>query len=80
MILKIAFLVILACFVISLGSGLFFLFADDKQEKKRLFNSLGVRVTLAVLMIILLTYGVLSGQIKSQAPWAKSNQPTAVSQ
>lgn len=74
MLFKIAFFAIFIGFLFSLGSGLFFLFSDDGESKKRVYNSLAVRVSLAVLFIIVLTYGVMTGQIRSKAPWAGKGQ------
>ena len=76
--LKAAIVILFIALLISLGSGLLFLFKDQGDaESKRTMHSLGVRITLAVALLALVTYGVLTGQLRSQAPWA---QPPAQAQ
>ncbi len=75
MVLKIAILLVIAMMLISLGSGLFFLLKDQGKSNHTL-HSLGVRVSLAVLLMLLLGYGVITGQLKSKAPWAMATPPT----
>ena len=74
MALKIAILVVFVLMLISLGSGLYFLL-NEKGKGNATLHSLGVRVTLAILLILLLTYGFISGQLESQAPWARPSAP-----
>ena len=46
--------------LLSLASSLFFLF-KDRGEGKRTVYGLGIRVTLAILLIILVAYGLSTG-------------------
>lgn len=58
--------------VISLFSGLAFLFNDkdkEPQARSRLWNALSVRLLLTGLLIAFLIYGVFTGQLGSNAPW-----------
>jgi hypothetical protein len=66
--LKAIIVVLLVAIILSLGSGAVFFF-KDQGEGKRTFHALGLRVTLAVLLIICLVYGVLTGQLALNAPW-----------
>ena len=75
MALKIAILLVFGLMLISLASGLFYLFKDQGKSKHTL-HSLGVRATLAVLLMVLLGYGVATGQLKSKAPWDYAAAPT----
>jgi len=72
--LKPAIVIVFLALLLSLGSGLVFLF-KDKGEGKRTMRALGVRVSLAGLLLALITYGVLSGQLQSRAPWSKQLDP-----
>lgn len=56
--------------VASLGSGLYFLMLDQGNlEKKRLFTSLGVRLALASGLILVIMYGIATGQLGHKNPW-----------
>ncbi|MEH6548550.1 MAG: DUF2909 domain-containing protein [Pseudomonadales bacterium] len=66
--LKIAVFVLFLSLIASLASGLFFLF-KDQGATKRTYHSLGFRVSLAIAMMVLLGYGVYSGEITPRAPW-----------
>jgi len=68
MLIKIIIILLLIAIVISLSSGLVFLFKDGGSTKRTL-HSLGVRISLAVTLIAVIVYGVLSGQLKIGAPW-----------
>lgn len=72
--LKTAIVIVFVALVISLGSGLIFLFKDQGEGKRTLY-ALGIRVTLAATLLVLITYGVLSGQLRSQAPWSQHLDP-----
>ncbi len=68
--LKILILLIMIALIITLGFGLFFLMIDQgKPEKKRLVNSLGIRVGLAASLMALIIYGVATGQLGNSNPW-----------
>ena len=76
--LKIIIVVLLLCVIVSLGSGLVFLFKDtDKPDSKRLWYALGVRVTFATLLGLTIGYGFYTGELRMglNAPWPGPNQP-----
>lgn len=66
--LKVAILVNFILLVISLFSSLFIVY-KDQGESMRPFAALATRVSLAVILIALIGYGLASGQIGSRAPW-----------
>lgn len=72
--LKPAIVVVFLALLVSLFSGLFFLVKDQGKTKRTLY-SLGVRVSLAIILLGLISYGVLTGQLRSKAPWSAANQP-----
>lgn len=68
--LKIIILVLLIAMVISLFGGLGFLLRDARiPQSRRLYYALGIRIALALLLIVCLLYGFSSGLLHSQAPW-----------
>jgi hypothetical protein len=70
--LKVVILVLLIGVVLSLFSGLVFLFRDsDRQDSRRTLYALGVRITLAALLLLTVFYGLYTGQLRmgSNAPW-----------
>jgi len=69
--LKIVIVLLFVALVISLFTGLAFLFQDREKDGKsrRLWNALTVRLVLAALLIGFLIYGVFTGQLGSNAPW-----------
>jgi hypothetical protein len=71
--LKAAIVIVFLALLVSLASGLVFLVKDQGKTKRTLY-SLGVRVSLAILLLGLIGYGVLSGQLRSKAPWSAANQ------
>jgi uncharacterized membrane protein AbrB (regulator of aidB expression) len=68
MLLRIIIVVLLIAMIASLVSGAVFFFKDQGESKRTLY-ALGVRVGLAVLLILCIVYGVLSGQLAINAPW-----------
>ena len=59
--------------MVSLGSGLYFLIVDQgKPDSKRTVYSLGFRVTLAVILVILVTIGLITGELGNTVPWYES--------
>lgn len=66
--LKIIILILLLAVIASLVSGAVFFF-KDQGETKRTMYALGVRITLASLLILCIIYGVLSGELSLNAPW-----------
>jgi hypothetical protein len=72
MFLKFLLVVLLLALLVSLGTGFYFLIVDQGDiRKRRLFHSLGIRLSLAVALMVVLVYGVSSGKLKSQAPWER---------
>lgn len=71
--LKVLIFILLIAMIASLASGAVFFFKDQGESKRTLY-ALGVRVTLALLLIICITYGVLSGQLRLSAPWHQGPQ------
>jgi len=70
--LKIVIVVLLIGVIISLFSGLVFLFKDaEKTDSRRTLHALGVRVTLAAALLITVFYGFYTGQLRlgTNAPW-----------
>ena len=69
--------------IVSLGSGFYFLMMDQGDKtKRRTFHSLGVRVSLALCLMGLITYGVATGQLGHSNPWdaGPGGRPAAPSQ
>jgi hypothetical protein len=66
--IKVIIVVLLIAIVLSLFSGAVFFFKDQGNTKRTLY-ALGVRVTLAVLLILTIVYGLYSGQLQLGAPW-----------
>ena len=74
MLLKTAIFIVIALILLSLVSSLFFLLKDQgTTESKRTVYGLGVRVSLGVVLIILITYGLYSGQLGNSVPWDQVN-------
>ena len=66
--------------LISLFSGLLFLFQDvSEKNSKRTLYALGIRITLAGALMVTLVYGVWSGQLRigTNAPWHREAPPAA---
>ena len=68
MLLKFIIVILLIGLIISLGSGLVFLFKDVGSTRRTL-NSLGVRIALATALMATTVYGFYSGQLEVGAPW-----------
>ena len=71
-VLKALIIILLIGVLVSLFTGLTFLFQDTgKEDSKRTWYALGVRVTLATALVLTISYGLYSGQLKmgSNAPW-----------
>ena len=74
--LKAAIIVFMIALVASLGSGFYYLMTDQGDKTKRgTFNSLGVRLTLAIGLAALVTYGVATGQLGNRNPWDAGPAP-----
>jgi hypothetical protein len=56
--------------MVSLASALYFLIVDQgKAESKRTAYSLGFRVALAVILVVLVTIGLITGELGNSVPW-----------
>ena len=76
--LKIAIVLLLIAVLISLASGLFFLYKDqDKTDSRRTLYSLGLRILLASSLIGLIFYGLYTGALTLKAPWHQGHQETS---
>ena len=73
--LKVLVVVLFIGILISLSSGLVFLMKDVETPRKRLLYSLGVRLGLAVALILTIAYGIYTGQFTSKAPWDRQYHP-----
>ena len=68
--LKTVIVLLMIALVASLASGLVFLMSDQgNPEKKRLFTSLGARLGIGVCLLLVILYGVMTGQLGQQNPW-----------
>ncbi len=68
--LKTVILLLMIALVASLASGLVFLMSDQgNPQKKRLFTSLGVRLGIGACLLLVILYGVMTGQLGHQNPW-----------
>ena len=68
--LKFIIVVLMLALFASLLSGFYFLMVDQGDStKRRTFNSLGVRVSLAVALLSTIVYGVATGQLGRANPW-----------
>ncbi|MDA9090628.1 DUF2909 domain-containing protein [Porticoccaceae bacterium] len=77
MLLKTIIVVLFIAVVVSLFSGLRFLVKDLGNSKRRLLFTLGLRITLAALLLGTVIYGAYTGQISSRAPWDRQLHPEA---
>ncbi|MCO1333048.1 DUF2909 domain-containing protein [Microbulbifer sp. OS29] len=69
--LKIVIAILFLSVLISLSSALFFLLKDiGTTQSKRTLYALGIRIFLAVLLLISIWYGFESGILSKTAPWA----------
>ena len=70
MFLKIIIGLLFLAVVASLTSGLVFLLKDmGATDSKRTLYALGIRITLAALLLLTIFYGFYTGQLASTAPW-----------
>ena len=70
MALKILILVLLACVIASLFSSFVFLFKDvNVPGSRRALYALGIRVAFAAALMLVIFYGLYTGQLGLDAPW-----------
>ena len=68
--LKTVIVLLMIALVASLASGLVFLMSDQgNPQKRRLFTSLGARLGIGVCLLLVILYGVMTGQLGHQNPW-----------
>ncbi|MGQ9424844.1 DUF2909 domain-containing protein [Gilvimarinus sp. F26214L] len=68
--LKIIIVLLFLAVLVSLSSGLVFLLKDMGNPSKRTLYALGVRITLAGLLLFAIWYGFHAGILTNTAPWA----------
>lgn len=78
MILKLIVFVLLIAMIASLFTGFYFLVQDRSDSRTRLLVALGIRISLATALIGTLAYGIMSGQLGSNAPWDQELHPERV--
>lgn len=78
MALKLIVFVLLIAMIASLFTGFYFLVKDRSGSRKRLLVALGVRISIATALISTLAYGIMSGQLGSNAPWDQELHPERV--
>ena len=62
--------ILLAGVLISLFSGLVFLFKDSNiPDSRRTLYALGIRITFAGLLLLVIFYGLATGELGMNAPW-----------
>lgn len=66
--LKLIIVLLLIGILISLVCGFVF-FYQDKGRSKRVLYALGVRISLAVLMMMCVVFGLATGSLTIDAPW-----------
>jgi hypothetical protein len=66
--LKVIIFILLIAMIASLTSGAVFFFKDQGNSKRTLY-ALGLRVTLAILLLAAVGWGLYSGQLTISAPW-----------
>ncbi|WP_067515811.1 DUF2909 domain-containing protein [Endozoicomonas ascidiicola] len=66
--IKLIVIVLFLAVVASLGTGFYFLLTE-KKNSPRLLNSLKVRISLTVLIMVAIVVAWFHGDIHSQAPW-----------
>ena len=68
--LKTLIVLLMIALVTSLALGLVFLMSDQgNPNKKRLVTSLGARLGLGACLIVVILYGVMTGQLGQENPW-----------
>jgi hypothetical protein len=75
--IKIVIIALLIGVVLSLFGGLGFLFKDsERPESKKALYALGIRISLAGLLLLTVFYGFYSGQLRmgASAPWHQRSE------
>ncbi|MBV1907281.1 MAG: DUF2909 domain-containing protein [Pseudomonadales bacterium] len=70
--LKVIIILLLIGVITSLFGGLAFMFKDAQiPDSKRTLYALGIRITLATALMLMIFYGLYTGQLSLNAPWHK---------
>ncbi|MDA8982031.1 DUF2909 domain-containing protein [Gammaproteobacteria bacterium] len=70
--LKTLIIFVVVLLLVSLGASLVFLLLDQgKTDSKRTVYALGARVTFAVILILLVIYGLYTGELGNSVPWQR---------
>lgn len=77
--LKIIIVLLFVAVLFSLSSALMFLLKDMGSPSRRTLYALGIRVSLAALLLASIFYGLYSGQLHNSAPWDRGFEPPATS-
>ncbi len=75
--LKFVIIILLILVILSLSTGLIFLFKDtEKAGSKRTRYALGARVVFASLLLIAIGYGFYTGELRigTNAPWHNATE------
>ncbi len=73
MALKVIILILLGCVIASLFSSFVFLFKDvDIPESRRALYALGIRIAFAAALMLVIFYGLYTGQLGLDAPWHRA--------
>ena len=68
--LKTTIMLLFCAILASLSSGFYFFIKDrGDTQSRRLLNSLAIRVSLAVLLLLCVIHGLWSGELALRAPW-----------
>jgi hypothetical protein len=66
-------LILLVGVIVSLFSGLAFLFKDTAEsDSRRALYALGIRVALAAALLAVIFYGLYTGEFGMGAPWHRN--------
>jgi hypothetical protein len=80
-VLKVLIMLFMAMLVGSLVSGAYFLMIDQGDKtRRRVLNSLGVRLGLALGLMGLIVFGVATGQLGHRNPWDSGPRGAAETQ
>ncbi|MBD3648454.1 MAG: DUF2909 domain-containing protein [Pseudomonadales bacterium] len=67
--LKIIIVVLFIANLVALSSAFYTLLVDQGKGGKRTAKLLGVRVSLAALLLVFVAYGIWSGDLGISSPW-----------
>ncbi len=71
--IKVVIALLFLAMIVSLTTGFVFLIKDQGQgNKRRTLLALGIRISLAIALVITVAYGIYSGQLQVGAPWSNS--------